>query len=530
MLAIILARVSSQEQEEGHSIAAQVRRLQEYCERQNFTVVRTFEIVESSTRGDRKEFHQMVAFAKAQATPVAIVADAVDRVQRSFKESVLLDDLRRTGRVEVHFLREGLILNTETSAERILMWDFATIAAKAYVAALSQNVRRSLTYKVQNGEWPTRAPVGYRNAVDEASGKRTIIVDPQRGPLVHRAFELYATGHYSISALAKLLRAEGLTNSIPPFRPLSVSRMHQVLQNTFYFGVMTVKGRQHRHKYPPVIDEWLYWKCQKVRQAYHKNPFKYAAKPFTFRGILKCAFCGCAITSERKKNRYTYLSCTKHRGECGAVRVREETMFAQVTTVLKRMRIPDDVLKEMLHLLRTTTRNKVAYQDVAIEELRTEYDRLQASLDVLLDMRLNGNLPQNDYDRKAVQLKESQHLINARIVEHTQADEEFGTTVSRLLSVASAAYDIFQSSEPDEKRMLLKVMFQNLELRGEKLEYKLKRPFDAVLSASARSNWLPLLHTFRTRLFDSITEASSDMKQAFIAFSSYSHPLSSEAA
>jgi hypothetical protein len=40
------------------------------------------------------------------------LARRVDRLardepaSRSFKESVLLDDLRRTGRVEVHFLRE----------------------------------------------------------------------------------------------------------------------------------------------------------------------------------------------------------------------------------------------------------------------------------------------------------------------------------------------------------------------------------------------------------------------------------------
>lgn len=520
MLAIILARVSSQEQEEGHSIAAQTRRLQEYCARQGLKVLRTFEIVESSTRGDRKEFHQMIAYAKAQAAPVAIVADAVDRVQRSFKESVLLDDLRRTGRVEVHFLREGLVLNADTPAERILMWDFATIAAKAYVAALSQNVRRSLTYKLQNGEWTSRAPVGYRNVIDEGTGKRTVVIDPRRGPLVHRVFELYATGTYSIAALATLLREQGLTNNIAPFKPLSTSLVHRMLQNTFYFGLMTVKGKEYRHKYPPLIDEWLYWKCQKVRQTYHKNPFKYAAKPFTFRGILKCAFCGCAITSERKKDRYTYLSCTKYRGECGAVRVREETISTQVGRILRRMHIPDGVLKDMLRLLRETAHNKEAYQEIAIDDLRSEYDRLQASLDVLLDLRLSGHVTQSDYDRKAAQLKESQYLLHARIAEHTQADEQFGITVSRLLTVASDAYDLFKCSEVDRKRMLLKAVFQNLELRGKKLRYTLKRPFDAVYSASARSDWLPLLHAFRTDLFDEVMGLSSELRGVFSALES----------
>jgi DNA invertase Pin-like site-specific DNA recombinase len=46
MKAIIRARVSTKGQEEGHSIAAQ-------------------RLVESSTRGERKEFAAMLAFAQA---------------------------------------------------------------------------------------------------------------------------------------------------------------------------------------------------------------------------------------------------------------------------------------------------------------------------------------------------------------------------------------------------------------------------------------------------------------------------------
>ncbi|WP_425360551.1 recombinase family protein [Candidatus Tisiphia endosymbiont of Ceraclea dissimilis] len=52
--AIILVRVSTREQEEGHSIEAQKYRLVEYCQRKNLEVIKTFEIIESSSRGDRK--------------------------------------------------------------------------------------------------------------------------------------------------------------------------------------------------------------------------------------------------------------------------------------------------------------------------------------------------------------------------------------------------------------------------------------------------------------------------------------------
>lgn len=85
MKAIIRARVSTKGQEEGHSIAAQRQRLVDYGACKGLKVIKTYELVESSTRGERKEFAAMLAFAQAQNETVAIVADAVDRFQRSFK-------------------------------------------------------------------------------------------------------------------------------------------------------------------------------------------------------------------------------------------------------------------------------------------------------------------------------------------------------------------------------------------------------------------------------------------------------------
>ena len=108
-------------------------------------------MVESSTRGERKEFLAMLEFAKAQNETIAIVADAVDRFQRSFKESVLIDELIRKEQVELHFFREGMVIGKGASSTDILCWDFSVMGAKSYVLNLSENVRRSLDYKRRNG-------------------------------------------------------------------------------------------------------------------------------------------------------------------------------------------------------------------------------------------------------------------------------------------------------------------------------------------------------------------------------------------
>lgn len=66
MKAIILTRVSTKMQEEGLSLLAQSNRLQDYADRKGLEIIKTFEIVESSTHGERKQFMEMIANGSAK--------------------------------------------------------------------------------------------------------------------------------------------------------------------------------------------------------------------------------------------------------------------------------------------------------------------------------------------------------------------------------------------------------------------------------------------------------------------------------
>lgn len=197
MKAVILTRVSTKMQEERLSLRAQNKRLEEYAERKELDAIKRFEIIESSTRGERKRFMEMINFYKKQKETIAIVADTVDRVQRSFKESVLLDELMRQDKIELHFYREGMILNSKSTSADIMRWDFSVMGAKAYVLQLSENVRRSTELKTKNGERCGVAPLGYENYVDERGKHNIRLKEPEAG-IIKQIFELYALGKMSI--------------------------------------------------------------------------------------------------------------------------------------------------------------------------------------------------------------------------------------------------------------------------------------------------------------------------------------------
>ena len=90
MKAVILSRVSTKEQQEGHSINAQTMLLNDYCKRKELKVIQSFEIVESSTKGERKKFKEMLAYIDSQKEPIALVCHKVDRLLRDMRSIVFI--------------------------------------------------------------------------------------------------------------------------------------------------------------------------------------------------------------------------------------------------------------------------------------------------------------------------------------------------------------------------------------------------------------------------------------------------------
>ncbi len=102
-----------------------------------------------------------------------------------------------------------------------------------------------------------------------------------------------------------------------------------------------------------------------------------------------------------------------------------------------------------------------------------------------------GGITQNDYDKKALSLKQRQYELNELLNRHTQADEKFSLTLISLMELASRAYELFISSKVEQKRQLLGFVLSNLTLNGRKLCYELKRPFNVFNSIGNCLIWLP---------------------------------------
>ena len=493
--AVILARVSTKDQEEGHSIDAQCHRLREYCARKGLEVLQTYEIIESSTRGDRKRFMEMVAYAKRYPECVAIVADKVDRVQRSFKEFPLLDDLIQRGSIELHFFSDNVIIHRESRSSDRTMWSMRVLLAQSYTDSTSENIRRSLEHKRRVGEWAGPAPIGYMNTRDEF-GKSVIVSDPARAPIITQLFEEYATGAFTLSEMVAKAKRYGLRTKSGLYLQKSV--IHRLFMHPFYHGEMEIKGEMYAHRHEAIIPRWLFQACQEVREGHNKKPFKYADKEFVFRGLITCATAGHVVTADTKTKTYksgkqatwTYLRCWNPDAPEKKMWVREDEVLAQVEAVLERLGIRDkEFLDDTLLYLKETTKLKKEHHTIEVAQLKKEHTEIQSRLDKLMDLRLDGEITKEDFEMKKRRLKDRQYEIGRLITTYDKADDEFTKRMEMLLNLMYEGPRIFKGSTISQKRELLNFLFANLTLKGATLCYTLRSPFCDFLNGPDNQNW-----------------------------------------
>ena len=135
--------------------------------------------------------------------------------------------------VEVHLAKEGQVISKDSKSQAKLMHGIQVVMARNYIENLREEVRKGMREKAEQGVYPSRPPIGYRNNKLE----RSIEIDPERAPIACRMFELYATGQHSLrppamAARPKHWRLRSAQTDLPPIRSTRQVSLRPPLTNT----------------------------------------------------------------------------------------------------------------------------------------------------------------------------------------------------------------------------------------------------------------------------------------------------------
>jgi site-specific DNA recombinase len=472
------ARVSSREQQrEGYSIPAQRKLLAEYARIRGFSIKSDFTDIESAKNPGRKEFTKMLRLLETDGLCRVVLVEKTDRLYRNRTDALAFESLIEERGVEIHLVKEGRVIGKGSRSQDKFMHDIHVAVAKHYVENLTEEVRKGMREKAEEGIYPGRAPIGYKNN----SLTRSIDVDSERAPMVQRIFELYASGDHSLLTLrSAALHEFGLC--------LSRSYYEKILKNRFYLGYFIWQGVEYKGTHEPLIAAHLFDRVQDVFAGRHKP--KHRKHDFAFAGLLICAHDGCTVTAELQKSKYVYYRCSHGRGKCSLPYMREQDVSDRMGDLLKDIYVPESVAHSIVNSLQADSSDAEVERQKRIVGTQQRLAALHTRMDQMYEDKLDGKVDEYFWTRKTNEWREQERKLESDLSSlKVQVPTENTLTVKKILELANKAHFLYLTRNSADRGRLLKSVLLNCETDGVSYTPTYKKPFDLIFERAKNEDW-----------------------------------------
>ena len=456
--AVIYVRVSTKEQTENLSLPTQLRACEEYCRRQGYDVLERFhEEGESAKTTDRSQLQALLKYCRTNKGKVhfVVVYNLTRFAREKYDHFALRAHLNSLG-ISLRSATEPI---DDTSTGKLMEGVLAAFA-QFDNDVRSERTRAGMRAALELGRWTFPAPLGYLNGLKSSS--TSLVFDPQRAPLVRRAFEDLATGRYTKQEVIARATEAGL-RSRKGLR-ISPQSLGQMMRNPIYTGKIESPdyGVSTRGDFEPLIDEATFYRAQAVLdgRVVVSGPRQRNHPDFPLRGFVRCEACGRPLTgswSKGRNGRYAYYHCQR---QCRAVNVSKATLegaFADELALLQPstgyMRLVKDRILYVWEQRQAEAMDRTAEQERRVKAVQQKLDRLD---DAFL---FAESIDRTSYERQRDRLREE--LTLARIDHHAEAVDELD--VQGILAFAARilprASDLWVQASLDYKQRLQQLFF-----------------------------------------------------------------------
>ncbi len=492
---------------------------------------------------------KIVAFLeerKSAFTPYnrSVFTEMLERIKRGEAQGIIAWHPDRLSRNEIdgamitYMIRQKEILDLkfgsyhfDNSPEGIMFLQLALSQSQYSSAKLSKDVKRGLEKKVKMGWMPGVAPSGYLNNKLAQKGEKEILIDPDRFPLIRRAWDLMLTGSFTIPQILYKLNHEWGYRTIKRRKeggnPMARSALYKVFTNIFYAGQFEYGGIIHKGEHEPMITLEEYDAVQIILGRKGKpRPKKHI---FSYSGTFRCAECGCMFVAEKKHKvirgtgevrSYTYYHCShsKPNYRCSQrSSIREEGLELMAEQEIAKWTILPEFRQWALDALKSSHKKEVESRGKIHETLNKELVSIQSKLDKLIDMRCSELIDDEIYKVKKAELQIKKDKVQEQLRDTASRAEKWIELTERTFDFVAYALQAFVSGDAQTKREIILGLSSNQTIQDGKLlvsandwlqpignsypalkeEYLALEPLETVLNkakteaiASVRLRWL----------------------------------------
>ena len=482
---LLYARKSSEsEDRQVLSIASQIDELKALARKQNLKIVDIISESKSAKAPGRKEFNRMLEQIHSGEAD-AILCWKLDRLARNPIDGGQICWMLQQGVIK-HIQAYGSSYNPQ---DNVLLMSVEFGMANEFLRQLSENTKRGMRRKVQEGWLPGVSPLGYLNSKFGEKGKNQIIMkDPDKFPLVRKLWDLMLTGNYTAPKILDIANNEWGFKTRKFKRqggkPLSRSRIYSIFTNSFYTGLIKFNGELYPGKHEPMITAEEYDKVQFLLG--RKGRPRPKTHCFAFVGMIVCGECHSFVTAEEKYkptksgiHHYIYYHCTKRKPgiKCSQPCIRQEELERQIKEKLSKITIDEDFKNLALKYLRGVHGDEVKDRGSIQESLHKTYEDTQKQIDNLTKLRLKEMVTDEEYTTQKSELLKERAKLKEKIGDFEHRADRWLELTEKAFNFACYAKYWFENGSLEDKKIILQTVGSNFILKDKRLSIELKNPW-----------------------------------------------------
>lgn len=446
---IAYTRVSTAKQgEKGSSLVEQKSIIESYARREGLAISAWYEERVTAAKVGRTIFKQMMqVFARGGAE--GLILHKIDRGARNLKDWALLSELTDTG-VDVRIAGDSIDMNSRGGR---LSADIQAVVAADYIRNLREEVKKGQQGRLKAGLYPWSAPIGYINT---GKGGRAKEICSEKGPLVRRAFIEYAAGKYTLRTLALALSEWGIKSR--GGRPLSLSRVNEMLRRKFYIGLLEVKGETFAGAHDPLVTKELFDQVQAVLNGRSAERL-YGENSYLFKRLIRCAACERFLYAETQKGR-RYYRC--HTEGCSGSCIGEARVVDRVIGEIALLFASDHLLQACSLYVEQKKLDVGARAAELKAGTSLRLSRVVDQISRLTDAYLDRALEREEYDIRKRLLLEEKIALQERLRESDQLEETYTRAAKLFFELITGLKGIVISENTEEIRRIFIASISNL--------------------------------------------------------------------
>ena len=504
--AVIYLRVSTKEQaekgggEEGYSIPAQRDANRRKAEQLGATVVEEFvDAGESARKADRPALMRMIKYVAEHQVNYCVV-HKVDRLARNRADDVTIHLALREAGVMLVSASE----NIDETPSGMLLHGIMSSIAEFYSRNLATETVKGLSQKASQGGTIGLAPIGYENVGirnEHGREERTVRIDTERAALVTWAFQVFASGLWTVAQLHRELVRRGLTTRPTPKRPskpIGKSSVHRMLSNPYYKGDITYKEVTYKGTHEPIVPREVWYQVQTVLQAHISAADKTQTHDHYLKGTVYCGQCGSRLIICNAKNRhgkvYPYFICSgRHSGntDCTRQAMLIEDVERLIEEYYTTVQVSAQTRQDVAGMLHAEFDRLMACETKELDRLVKERGELERERFKLMQAHYADAVPLDMLKSEQDRISAALERINFRIAAHDNKYADARENLEDSLGLLAHVSDIYQRCDDLNRRLCNQALFTAIYIDEDgQPSVTYHRPYDTLCDPEVQGNAL----------------------------------------